>query len=286
MRVANSVFVFTALLAILGCANKERNASIEEMNKGIEAARNNNYNTGITHLKEATRIYPENHQAWYTLGQIYADEKKWEEAIDALGEAVKHRGEDPMYQMRLGIVLYEFNKKDLAQTHLTKAVELENRLARAHYYLGQIHEDKDDAQNAASSWTLAAKLDPHWGKPFIRLGRLYLLWDMIPQAVSVLNQGTLHVMGDDRTDVFYYLGLAYDAQQDWDKAIQAYSQAIDADKANLDAKLQRGLAYARKGDKSKARADLQEYVKSAADTGAASFTKQEANKALMTLLAE
>ena len=111
---------------------------------------------------------------------------------------------------------------------------------------------------------------------------MYLMWDMVPAAIQVLSQGD-YVLGEDRTNVLYYLGLAHDAEQQWDKSIKAYSAAIDEDKSNLDAKFQRGLAYAKKGDKSKGRADLQEYVKAAGDN---SYNKQEANKALMTLISD
>ncbi len=279
----HQIFMLALLVSVAGCPDKDRHASIEAMNKGIKAAQLNSFTTATKHLKEATRLYPDNHQAWYTLGQIYSDQKKWEEAVEALNEAVRVKGNDAMYHMLLGIALYQQENRAVSATHLEKAVELEDRLARAHYYLGRIYEDRDEPEKAANEWSRAAMLDPRNGKPFVRLGKLYLMWDMIPEAIQVLEQGKDYVMGEDLTNVSYYLGLAYDAKKDWDKSIQAYSDAIDAEKSNFDAKFQRGLAYAQKGDKSKARADLQEYVKSAAEN---SYNKQEANKALMNLIAE
>lgn len=283
MRALQTFGFLALLIAVSGCPDKDRHASIEAMNKGIKAAQLNSYASAVKHLKEATRLYADNHQAWYTLGQIYSDEKKWEDAVNALNEAVRSKPDDPMYHMLLGIALYNQNQRQVAATHLEKAMQLEDRLARAHYYMGRVHEDNDDPEKAAKEWSRAAMLDPRNGKPFVSLGKLYLMWDMVPEAIRVLEQGSDYVMGEDHTNVFYYLGLAYDAQKEWDKAIEAYTKAIEAEKGNLDAKFQRGLAYAQKGDKKKARDDLQEYVKSANDN---SFNKQEANKALMNLIAE
>jgi tetratricopeptide (TPR) repeat protein len=283
MRTLIYTFALVASFTLSGCPDHDQHASIEQMNEGIKAAQLNSFAAATKHLKEATRLYPDNHQAWYTLGQIYSDQKKWEEAVTVLNEAVRIKGSDPMYQMLAGIAHYQQGNRALAATHLERAVQLEDRLARAHDYLGRVYEDNDEPEKAATEWSRAAMLDPTAGAPLVRLGRLYLMWDMVPQAIQVLEQGADFVLGEDRTNVYYYLGLAYDARQEWDKSIEAYTNSIEAEKSNLDAKFQRGLAYAQKGDKSKARADLQEYVKSAAES---SYNKQEANKALMTLIAD
>ena len=289
MRAAHSLFIASAaafLLALSGCPNKELHSSIEEMNKGIEAAQSGSIDTGIKHLREATRLYPDNHQAWWNLGQIYIQGKKWDEAIEALGEAVRVKAKDPMYQMRLGIAYYESGNTSQAANHLEKAVELENRLATAYFYLGLVYENNDEPRKAAEAWTQAARIDPYEGRSFVRLGKLYLAWDMVDEAIKLLQLGSLHVKGKESTNVWYYLGLAYDSQSNWDSAIDAYSQAIDAERGNLDAKFQRGLSYVKKGDKRKARADLEEYVKSAGGTPGNNYNKQEANKVLFTLIAE
>ncbi len=286
MRAIASLFATIALIFVTGCPNEQLNASIEEMNKGIKAAQSGSTETAIKHLKEATHKYRDNHQAWWNLGQLYFQGKRWDEAIEAISEAVRLEGEDPMYQMRLGIAYYESGNTSQAATHLEKAVELENRLATAFFFLGLVYEDNDEPRKAAEAWSQAARVDPTEGRSFVRLGKLYLTWDMIPEAINVLRAGGEHVKGKERTNVFHHLGLAYDAQGDWDSAIDAYSQAIDAERGNLDARFQRGLSYIKKGDKSKARQDLDEYVKSAGGSAGSNYNKQEANKILFSLLAE
>ncbi|MEM9490520.1 MAG: tetratricopeptide repeat protein [Myxococcota bacterium] len=283
------------------------------MNLGIKAAQTGSSQLAVKHLKEATRLYPDNHQAWWNLGQLYSQfaenaegraagksgtdpeaaakyaeqaTENWEEAIKSLSEAVRSSSEDPMYHMRLGIAYYGSGNPSQAAVHLEKAVELENRLATAYFYLGRVYEDNEEPKKAAEAWSQAARVDPYEGRSFVRLGRLYLRWDMIPQAIKVLQWGKEYVKGDERTNVLYHLGLAHDLQGELDEAISAYSGALDADRSNLDAKFQRGLTYARKGDKSNARDDLEQYVKSVGNSAASEFNKQEANKVLFTLISE
>jgi tetratricopeptide (TPR) repeat protein len=252
------------------------------MNKGID-----NYNKGssalaVQEFKHATEAYRENHQAWYNLGQVYAKDKKWKDAKEAFTEAAKYKKDDAMYQMWLGISRYEDGDLEVAQTSLDEAVRLNPDLYRAYWYLGKVHRDSDRPKEAAQAWTQAAQLNPLFGPPFSQLGLLYLEWDQVDAALKVLQQAALNVKDDrDLTDVYYYLGLAYDAQKNYDKAIEAYGKALELRGDNLDAKFQRGLAYAAKGDKANAKKDLEEYNKG----GQSSFNKTQANKVLMQLLA-
>lgn len=263
------VATISAALALAACGNKERTESIEAMNKGIDLVQQQSYTTALKEFEKATRLYPENHQAWYAMGIVNDQQKNYKEAAEALAQAVKYFDKDAMYHYKLGKALFESwqdgsgGSLELAQTHLEKAVELNPRLYKAHWYLGKTYYRKDNPKKAAEAWTEAVRLDAGFGLAFIDLGQLYLRWDFVPQAIAVLEQGTLgHVMDpDDVTNIYYYLGMAYDAQQNWSKAVEAYTSAIEAQKGNVDAKLQRGFSYVRLGDKAKARADLEEYVK-------------------------
>ncbi len=279
-----NIAIFALLLAFttIGC-NQEINASIRAMNEGIAATENKNYEEALGHLKTATGAYAQNHEAWYAMGQIYHRQRKWEEAAKAFAEAVRHSQSEAMYHMALGITLYEGEKRKQALTHIEKAIELNGKLFRAHWYAGRIYRDLGNPQKAASAWTTACELNPVFGGPFVRLGELYLRWDKFDEAVAVLRQGAKHVKGDaDRTNVFYYLGQVYQTKGAWTEAIQAYSQAITERADNYDALLQRGLSYKAKGDKVKAKADLQAYVKQGGGKNA--FNRQEANKALFELM--
>jgi tetratricopeptide (TPR) repeat protein len=285
MRAAEIAFAGLVVLTLTACPDKQLHTSIEQMNEGIGKLQDGAHATARQHFEEAVRLYPDNHAAWYYLGRTARDQNDWEKASEAFAEAVKIRKDEPMYQMLLGISLYEDGKNSLAEAYLEKAVELEPNLYQAYWYLGRVYAESERPEEAAQMWSRAAILNPQWGKPFVSLGNLYLSWDMLQEALAVLEQGTQHVAEtDELVEVYYSLGLAYDAQKNWDKAIDSYTQSIDkarsANRDNIEAKFQRGLAYLRKGDKEKARPDLEEVSKGSSDQ----FIKQESNKALMEIV--
>lgn len=284
MRAAEIALAVMVTLAASACTDEQLRISIEHMNEGVHSFQTGAHATARQHFEEAVRVYPDNHEAWYYLGVTAREQSDWEKASTAFAEAVKIRKDDPMYQMLLGISLFEAEKYSLAEAYLAKAIELEPNLYRAYWYLGSIFADSDRPEEAAQMWTRAAILNPGWGRPFVSLGKLYLRWDMIAEARAVLTQGTQHADAEQLPDVHYYLGMAYDAEKNWDKAIEAYTSSIEkskvANKDNIEAMFQRGLAYMNKGDKEKARPDLEEVSKASPDP----FTKQEANKALLEIV--
>ena len=281
-RVLLRAVLATVLAAGLACGNADENASIDESLLGNRAFREGNTSEAIQHFKKATSIYPQNHIAHYNLGKVYQSQSKWEEAATAFSDAAKYNDKDAMYAYAAGRANYEAKRLSEAETQLEHAISLNERLYKAHYFIGRVYIDSDRPGKAAAAWTQSAKLNPFFGKPFIELGRLYYKWDMLPQAISVLDQGSRHVKEASEVSlIFLLLGLSYDSQQNWDKAIEAYTQALKYRPDNVEAKLQRGFAYNEKGDPTNAKKDLEEFVK--VGGGGNPFNVQAANQVLMLL---
>jgi tetratricopeptide (TPR) repeat protein len=212
----------------------------------------------------------------------------WDKAAGAYEAAAKFNSDDPMYMYKLGHAQFEASKLDQARASLEKAIQLEKKLFKAHYFLGQIHHRQGRPKEAAAAWSESARLNPGFGKPFIALGKLYYSWDFYAESVKVLEQGAATSKDpDDRADINYQLGLSYDALQQWDKAIAAYQKSLEDNPGSQDVKLQLGFSYANKGDRANAKKYLEDYTKSVGTSDQANaFKLMAANSRLMKLLAD
>lgn len=286
MRVHLAIALFTAVVAV-GCGDKDLNASIEEMNEGVAASNAGQLTSAEKHLEKAASLSGQNHQAWYNLGQVRAQLKKWDEAVDAFANAVKHKGDEAMYHYYLGRAYWEAEERKLspAATHLEKAVELEERLYKGHYYLGLVYAQQGKPKPAAEAWTKAATLNPSFGKAFNQLAKLYIQWEKLDEAISVLQSG-LHeaFTPEEESNLHYHLGLAQEKKGKLQEAADAYTKALQARKDNIDARRQRGFVYAELGNKEKAKEDLQAFVDSGG--GGNSFQIQAANDRLFRMMGE
>jgi tetratricopeptide (TPR) repeat protein len=309
-------FCFSLVAALLaavlsGCPDAGRNESVKLANLGNSAINRKQYDEAIVQLKQSVERFRDNHLAWYGLGISYINRKQWDEAVEALNNAVRIVDDQPMYHMWLGIaqtmkainksreeLAARENKKvdevepDLGSInfessvqHLQQAVKLNPQMWRAHYNLGQIYRDTDRAKEAADAFTKAIAANPREQGPYVALAELYLRWDYVDQAIQVASQGTANVPGaSERSDIWFVLGMGYDAKQLDDKAIEAFGKALEDRRDNHKAKFQRGQAYFRKGDTGRAKKDLEDFVK----TGSAKLDlqKTQAQKMLMDLAAK
>jgi tetratricopeptide (TPR) repeat protein len=301
----------TCVLGLAGCPNEARNESITAANQGNEALGMKQFDAAIPALKRAVERWGENHRAWYSLGIAYKGRQDWANATDALSHAVQLRPEEAMYQLVYGWCLYEKaiagareelakreNKRPIEVTpdlstvnfekplqHLQEAIKLNGELWRAHYMIGRIYRDSGRPKDAADELTKALKSAPVDPLPWVALAELYRLWDYTDQAIQVAEAGTTAVPSlVDQSDIWYEVGMGYDDKRLDDKAIEAFTKAIDAKRDSHKARFQRGQAYYRKGDYNNAKRDLLEFSRVAG--ASVDFAKQQASRMLIEIAAK
>jgi tetratricopeptide (TPR) repeat protein len=313
MKLVAAIASAALLLTTVGCASKERNESVKAANEAAKAYGQSQWETAIERFQKAVEKWRDNYTAWYGLAGAYSKKGDWKSAADAAQNAVQLAPEIPMHQLVYGVALYErarqvareaeavkMQKKpdevtpDLSTVsfekplqHLQEAVKLNPDLWRAHYYLGRIYRDTGKVKEAAEELTKALQSAPPISAPWVALADLYLSWDYTDQALAVALQGTAASILPDASeagDVWYQVGRAYDDKALHDKAIEAYSKALELRRELNIAKFQRGQAYFKKGDYTSAKRDLEEFSK----VGGASvdFSKQQAAKMLMDIAAK
>jgi tetratricopeptide (TPR) repeat protein len=265
------------------------NASVEHLNACNRGVVSRHYEDAIAECQAATKIWGDNHLAWYAWAGAHLAKREWLAAKTAIEHAVTLRPDQPMYQLYYGIALYEAEherardeqarrthkkpddveldpsalKLDAARDAFASALRAAPELWRAHYYLGRIYRDLDDSRHAAVQFTATIKTYPAYRFAYVALIELYRRWDYVDQALAVALLGTTSVPASEAGELWFEAGMAYDAKRADDKALEAFSKAIAARPDDASAKFQRGQIYLRKGDYANAKRDLEEVARSA-----------------------
>jgi tetratricopeptide (TPR) repeat protein len=214
--------------------------------------------------------------------QLWYGRALYEKAVKQAREDQARKENKKPEEIQVDLTTVNFEK---AQQHLEQAVKLNADMWRAHYYLGRIYRQQDKPKEAAQAFSKALMANPREQGPYVALGELYRKWDYSDEAIKVTSQGTVNVPGSNEVaDIWYVLGMAYDDKSNYDKAIEAFEQAIEAKRDHHKAKFQRGQAYFRKGDHTKAKRDLEEFSKSGGTS--LEFEKQQASRMLMDIMAK
>lgn len=123
---------------------------------------------------------------------------------------------------RRGLAHYETGQYDKAFSELTKAIEIDPKLARAYVTRGMAHNDKGEHDLAIADFTKVIELIPTDAHAYINRGMTYL------------NKGA------------------------YDPAVADFSKAIEIDPTATDAHKGRAQAYTYKGEYDKAWKDIHE----------------------------
>jgi tetratricopeptide (TPR) repeat protein len=265
-----------------------RNISIALLNACNKAIAARRYADAITQCRAATGAWNDNHLAWYAWASAHLARNEWQAAQTAIARAVAQRPDRAMYQLYDGIARYEaaiqkaredraheLHKPpedvtldpsrlslDPARDALLRAVRIAPDLWRAHYYLGRLYRDLEDARHAAERFTRAIAAHPGYRLGYIALTELYRRWGYLDQSLAVALRGAAHVRATEAADLWFEIGLTYDAKHLEDKAIAAFGKVLDTRPRDLNARFQRGQIYVRRGDFADARLDLEEVVTS------------------------
>ena len=248
---------------------------------------NQAYTDAIAEAQKAIAMAPDEHMAFYMLGGAYAFTGDWARATSAFESAAKLRPEVAMYEMWSGVAQYELAvaterdkvsraqgvKPEQAQIDLTTvsfdhariplllAVQIEPKLWRAQLYLGRIDRAAHADQAAAEDFSRAIAANPREGAPYVALTELYRRWDFTDEAIAVATIGTANVAKPTyASDVWFELGSANDEKGELQKAIDAFSKAIETNPDNLNALFQRGRDYAALKHRAEAKRDLESFV--------------------------
>jgi tetratricopeptide (TPR) repeat protein len=265
-----------------------RNASVDQLNACNKAIVARQYDAAITACRAATKLWDDNHLAWYAEASAQMAKSAWSEARAAVGHAVALRPDVGMYQLYDGIARYEAahqqaredqarkegkppaevmidpSRLDLAPARdaLLRATKLGPDLWRAHYYLGRVYRDLDDARHAAEQFSETVKTYPAYRFGYIALIELYRRWDYLDQALAVALLGTTSVPPAETPELWFEAGMVYAARHADDQAIAAFTQAIAGKPDDAGSKFQRGQIYFHKHDYDKAKRDLEDVTKS------------------------
>jgi tetratricopeptide (TPR) repeat protein len=251
-------------------------ASLAHLNACIRANAARRHEAAIPSCRVATDVWPDNHLAWYAWASAHLARQEWSAAKTAVERAVALRPDRAMYQLYHGIALYEVEHRrvrdvaalqlDAARDALATAVKLEHGLWRAHYYLGRIHRDLGDARRAAQQFSETIRLHPGYRFAYIALTELYRARGHVDQALAVAMLGATHVAAAEAADLWFEVGMAYEARpagdRMLDRAIDAYGRALAIQPGGALARLRRGQLYLHRGELAAAERDLHEVLRS------------------------
>ena len=240
----------------------------------------NEFDKAVADLQTAARLTPQDYDVSYTLALAYLKLNKKPAALEIFNRMIAQLGNRPQLRIVIGRAYRQTGFLEDAIDEFKKAIAIDPKFPRAHYYLGLTYLLKDGAariSDAEAEFKLEVAANPEEFFANYYLGVVSTIqrkWDI---AIELLTRATR--LQPNNPDPYFYLGQAYQGVQKHHEAIEMFKKSIalnpdlkhnDYQVTNVHFRL--GQALLKVGQKDEAQKEL----KIAADLKAQAFKRDEA----------
>ncbi len=185
------------------------------------------FDKAAAELQTALKITPDDHDIAYTLGLAYLKQHQLALAQQIYRRMLEQLGDRPQLHIVFGRAYRETGFLAEAIDEFKRAVAIDNKFPRAHYYLGLTYLLKDGASrlpDAEQEFKIELASNP--GEFFANyyLGIVYVMDRKWEPAISLLQKAIL--IEPANPDPYFHLGQAYQATEKYAEAIEVLRKSI------------------------------------------------------------
>ena len=181
----------------------------------------------IQRYRYQAQVKPSSAKIQFALGNLYAKNQQWEEAIASYQQAIKIEPRYGKAYLHLAKALVEVGKEAESVEQLYFAYTIKPELADADslFNLGKALVKQGDRQRAVNCYSLAIDLKPDFFAAYHKLGETLIQMGRRQEAIECYRKAVDNNPRD--TDAYFSLGEQLTANQQWDNAVQAYRRVLE-----------------------------------------------------------
>lgn len=157
-------------------------------NLGIAYGRLKRYNDAVEALRQALRINPEYAAAWYNLGNAYFYLKRYNESIEAYRQALRIDPEDADAWYNLGRAYYHLKRHNDAIDAYRQALRINPENADAWNNLGEAYGHLGRYNDAIEACRQALRIDPEYASAWRNIGIAYGVSGNRTEALNAVRE--------------------------------------------------------------------------------------------------
>jgi tetratricopeptide (TPR) repeat protein len=258
MKPVSSVPLIAAVLLVFLCANAGAQQTAADFKKSYDAGeaalRAGNLDLAEREFKLVVAANPDMAGAYANLGVIHMRRKQWPQALAMLRKAEKLAPEVAGIRLNIGLAYFRQNDFAHAIQPFESVVQQAPDSFQARYLLGLCYFFTD-------RWTDSiGALEPLWDKASGQLNYLYVLdiaaYKSKNQPLEEKAGTRLVAIGEGSPEYHLLMGKAHLNRGEFDDAIKDLDAAAKADPKLTFVHFNLGLAYLKKQDTERARAEF------------------------------
>ena len=243
----------------LGLSNMKESSSINETFK--LAYKNHEeffYKKAEDLYKKVLNINPNHFESIFLLGTLYAQIKRFNQALKFLNRAKDMQPNNADVHNNLGGVLKELENYEKAVTCYKKVIKINPSFVQAYSNLGILFIQLGEFEKAINFSEKATQINPKYAESYNNLGLIFKHKGQLSKAITFFEKAIQ--IKPKYTDAFNNLGLVYRELKEYNKEIDFYNKAIEIQSNHANAHYNLGVTNQSLGNFQKA---IYEYKKAA-----------------------
>jgi tetratricopeptide (TPR) repeat protein len=168
--------------------------------------------------------------AYNSLGKLYADTQRFEEAVGVYERTLKlplNDDQKPKVYLNLGVSYMGINRSEDAIRAWQTAIDLLPGYAEAYMNLGIVYQTENLPDSARTAWMRAIALKPDFIAPRVALARLCVSEGKLNESERLYREILDTGAKDPR--IYGELGFVYEQQEKYGLAVAQYEEALKLD---------------------------------------------------------
>lgn len=217
-------------------SDQEKEAQ-EWFEKGNAYGGNKDFDKAIEAYGKAISLNPKYSEAYFIRGYVYADKEQYEAAIRDYSKVIELTPSSSVAYNNRAHAYRPLGQYDKAIADCNKAIELDNTYLLPYFNRARAYEGKGDFDKAIKDYKIVIEHDPMGESAKTAQSQIEVL------------PGIIIAQGD-----------IFSGKENYDKAIELYTKAIELSPENAEAFFSRGDSYAALDDNDKAIADYSKVI--------------------------
>ena len=170
------------------------------------------------------RKYPQSAFLHNLCGVIYADDEKYEVAIESYNKSLQLNPYYPEAYNNKGNALRNTGKLEAAVENYNQAIKFQSDYTEAYYNLGTVLEDEERFEAALKSYNTALKLKPYYVKVYFAKGNLFISKRQLYPAIKSFKQAL--IVDPTYYQAYHNMGNGQKKANKPDAALESYRRAL------------------------------------------------------------
>jgi arylsulfatase A-like enzyme/predicted Zn-dependent protease len=204
---------------------KDKIVVFNQLSEARELGLKGDFEGAVALVEKIIQEDPDVIDAYFTLGNLYYKERKFEEALKSFFEVLERKPDDAFTAINIANSYISMGDFDEAEKFLLSIIDALPPDSQIHFILGNVNNFQKDYDEALKNYKKCLELNPSSASAYNAIGGIYVIQGNLVEAEDYLEKAM--DLNPQLRNLHYNLAQLYEAKDDLQQAIKEYQAELE-----------------------------------------------------------